>query len=256
MPRTRKQARKTSVTDKDMRLAEYQKSYKHAIKTFEADVKTSMAVLESILKTSRKLISREVGNRLYEDVVKESIKLEETPTVDASITSTCDSELESTEVHSSTLRGSFDAPGSTFSSEVPDADALSDRTNKHISFATLPPPTANKNWKTPAVNHSDNSVSVVTPKVKPGTCATVLRVPVQGEKVLSMRGSPILVTTQIGQNVANLNVPLPDGRILSILPEPVLELYEDMEIDAVTRHNLLTLQGHINSFLTLTSKRK
>ncbi|KAJ8866652.1 hypothetical protein PR048_032513 [Dryococelus australis] len=74
MPRTRKQASKIPeerAKGSGLNAESFNKSYKNALRTYEADVKLSMLMVQSILKMYRNLISPEIGNRLYEDVVKE-----------------------------------------------------------------------------------------------------------------------------------------------------------------------------------------
>lgn len=108
------------------------------------------------------------------------------------------------------------------------------------------------NFKTPAVPKSATHMyDVVTPKIKPNTPLNVLRRPRQGEMVLSMQGSPLLVSAVIEEKTANVNVPLSDGNMLSLLPEEGLRVSHIPALDAETMHQLETLKKHIEKVIAL-----
>ncbi|XP_012253594.2 borealin [Athalia rosae] len=111
--------------------------------------------------------------------------------------------------------------------------------------------TAVKNkFKTPAMSKTRlNEYALVTPKVKPNTPLSVMRRPRQGEMALSMQGSPLLVTSVVNENVANVNVPLDNGRVLSLLPNDGLRLSYLPEFDDETRRQLLTLKQHLDKVI-------
>ena len=105
-------------------------------------------------------------------------------------------------------------------------------------------------FKTPALlNPSRHEYSLVTPKIKPNTPLNVLRRPRQGEMALSMQGSPLLVST-IQEDTANINVPLRNGDILSLLPNDGLRMSNIPTLDPETMRQLKTLKSHIEKVIS------
>ncbi|KAI5635316.1 cell division cycle-associated protein 8 domain-containing protein [Phthorimaea operculella] len=78
-------------------------------------------------------------------------------------------------------------------------------------------------YRTPAYNkNASTAYPAITPKVAPHTPLTVLRQPRQGEMVVSMTGSPVMVPTYSTMNQdqkANCNILLNDGTMLSLQPK-------------------------------------
>lgn len=107
------------------------------------------------------------------------------------------------------------------------------------------------NFKTPAAKHDRTMYDVVTPKVKPNTPLNVLRRPRQGEMVLSMQGSPLLVSAVVEEKTANINVPLADGNVISLLPREGLRLSHVPPLDPETMDQLQTLKNHIEKVMAL-----
>ncbi|XP_020294814.1 borealin [Pseudomyrmex gracilis] len=107
------------------------------------------------------------------------------------------------------------------------------------------------NFKTPAAKHDHTMYDVVTPKVKPNTPLNVLRRPRQGEMVLSMQGSPLLVSAVVEEKTANINVPLADGNVMSLLPREGLRLSHIPALDPETMDQLQTLKNHIEKVMAL-----
>lgn len=101
-------------------------------------------------------------------------------------------------------------------------------------------------YKTPALKNNASCYSVVTPKIKPNTPLNLLRRPRNGEVVLSMQGSPLLVSSDVQQRVPNINVPLNNGNVISLLPNAGLRLSHVPDLDAETMQQLKTLKGHID----------
>ncbi|CAG2064270.1 unnamed protein product [Timema podura] len=101
-----------------------------------------------------------------------------------------------------------------------------------------------------------NGLSVVTPKVQANASSTLLRYPRQGEMAISMSGSPLLVTSIINDRTANVSVPLLDGRVISILPQPNLQPYEVPEMSEETEGHLETLKMNINTLLNAYKSSK
>lgn len=106
-------------------------------------------------------------------------------------------------------------------------------------------------FKTPATKHDHSVYDVVTPKVKPNTPLNILRRPRQGEMVLSMQGSPLLVSAVVEENTANINVPLANGAVMSLLPREGLRLSHLPPLDSETMEQLRTLNHHLEKVMTM-----
>lgn len=107
-------------------------------------------------------------------------------------------------------------------------------------------------FKTPAIPKSTaNTYDIVTPKIKPNTPLNVLRRPRQGEMVLSMQGSPLLVSAVVEEKTANINVPLANGNVISLLPQEGLRMSNIPQLDPETMHQLETLKNHIEKVIAL-----
>ncbi|KAL0130802.1 hypothetical protein PUN28_002424 [Cardiocondyla obscurior] len=107
------------------------------------------------------------------------------------------------------------------------------------------------NQMTPCLKVPNNVYNVVTPKVKPNTPLNVLRRPRQGEMVLSMQGSPLLVSAVVEEKTANINVPLANGNVMSLLPQEGLRMSNIPPLDSETMHQLETLKSHIEKVISL-----
>jgi len=106
------------------------------------------------------------------------------------------------------------------------------------------------NFKTPAMlKSSANMYDLVTPKIKPNTPLNVLRRPRQGEMVLSMQGSPLLISAVVEEKIANINVPLANGNVMSLLPQEGLRMSNIPPLDSETMHQLATLKNHIEKVI-------
>lgn len=106
------------------------------------------------------------------------------------------------------------------------------------------------NFKTPApLKSSSNVYDVVTPKIAPNTPLNVLRRPRQGEMVLSMQGSPLLVSAVVEEKIANINVPLGNGNVMSLLPQEGLRMSTIPPLDSETMQQLETLKNHIEKVI-------
>lgn len=106
------------------------------------------------------------------------------------------------------------------------------------------------NFKTPAMlKPPPNMYNVVTPKIKPNTPLNVLRRPRQGEMVLSMQGSPLLVSAVVEEKTANINVPLANGNVMSLLPQEGLRMSNIPPLDPETMLQLETLKNHIEKVI-------
>ncbi|XP_076240755.1 borealin-related [Calliopsis andreniformis] len=106
-------------------------------------------------------------------------------------------------------------------------------------------------YKTPAASKlMNNEYGLVTPKIKPNTPLNVLRRPRQGEMVLSMQGSPLLVSAVIQEDTANINVPLRNGNVISLLPKDGLRISNIPSLDPETMRQLETLKSHIEKVIS------
>nr|CAI5825690.1 unnamed protein product [Callosobruchus analis] len=77
------------------------------------------------------------------------------------------------------------------------------------------------NHSTPMNNPtiSRNEIGTITPKCNIKQPQLILRRPRGGEVAFSQEGSPLMPGAYVGDNVVNLNIPLDDGRVISLLPE-------------------------------------
>lgn len=101
-------------------------------------------------------------------------------------------------------------------------------------------------YMTPAASKSKTVYDCVTPKIKPNSALNMLRRPKDGETVLSMQGSPLLVSATLSEKTANLNVPVGNGNIISFLPNDGLRLSCMPQLDQETMEQLKTLKGHLD----------
>ncbi|XP_065201160.1 borealin [Planococcus citri] len=108
------------------------------------------------------------------------------------------------------------------------------------------PPSASK-LKTPC-NREMPAIPLVTPKVNPNIPLSVLRRPRQGEFAMSISGSPLMVSSVTYDDVVSVNVPLPDGRVLSILPTEGMHA-TNLDLDDETRKQLRRLQSNLSKCL-------
>lgn len=107
-------------------------------------------------------------------------------------------------------------------------------------------------FKTPGpLKPGSNTFDPVTPKIKPNTPLNVLRRPRQGEMVLSMQGSPLLVSAIVQEDIANINVPLSNGNVMSLLPNAGLRMSHIPALDSETVKQLETLKNHIEKVISI-----
>ena len=90
---------------------------------------------------------------------------------------------------------------------------------------------------------------VITPKIRLNSAVNVLRKPKDGEMVFSTQGSPLLVSTTVNDRTANINVPLRNGNIVSLLPFNETSLSDNLHLDDETKHQLKILQSHLAKVL-------
>lgn len=91
--------------------------------------------------------------------------------------------------------------------------------------------------------------------MKPNTPQVVLRRPKQGEMAVSMQGSPLLVSGVVNDNVANVNIPLADGRMISIQPQRGLRPSQLPSFDLDTRRQIEALRDNLNKVCALAAAR-
>ncbi|KAF9410006.1 hypothetical protein HW555_010786 [Spodoptera exigua] len=138
------------------------------------------------------------------------------------------------------------------------------------SCRKLAPPTANKTvqrrrsrsvYRTPAYNkNSAVNYPAITPKVTPQTPLTVLRQPRQGEMVVSMSGSPVMVPscyTMKPDEMANCNILLQDGTMLSLQPKQLRQSQAYIPfslMDSNVLNQLKTLKDNLDKVVKLGEK--
>ncbi|KAL3288905.1 hypothetical protein HHI36_003350 [Cryptolaemus montrouzieri] len=100
-------------------------------------------------------------------------------------------------------------------------------------------------FRTPLNTKTMDSFAMVTPKVKPNTPQIVLRRAQIGEMAISLQGSPILTTPALETN-ANVNIPLPDGRMINIQPIHGLRRSQIPTLDPEVQRQLRTLKENLD----------
>lgn len=101
--------------------------------------------------------------------------------------------------------------------------------------------------KTPTCKPVNNFV--ITPKIRLNSAINILRKPKDGEMVFSTQGSPLLVSTTVNDRTANINVPLKNGNIVSLLPFNETSLTDNLYLDDETKLQLKILHSHLTKVL-------
>ncbi|XP_038218523.1 uncharacterized protein LOC119837096 isoform X1 [Zerene cesonia] len=116
-------------------------------------------------------------------------------------------------------------------------------------------------YKTPAYNKNALvNYPAITPKVTPHTPLTVLRQPRQGEMVVSMSGSPVMVPTcytMKPDEKANCNILLQDGTMLSLQPKQLRQSQAYIPFSLMDNNVLLqlkTLKENLDKVVKLGEK--
>lgn len=89
-------------------------------------------------------------------------------------------------------------------------------------------------------------------QVKPNTPQVILRRPKEGEMAISMQGSPLMVNTIVSRE-ANVNIPLEDGRTISIQPQHGLRMSQLPNIDLSIRRQIEVLRDNLIKVCELTN---
>lgn len=123
------------------------------------------------------------------------------------------------------------------------------KTARRSRSATRATKTVNR-FKTPLNKQTkENSYGLITPKAKPHTPQVILRRPAQGEVAWSLQGSPLMTWPMPPATEANVNIPLPDGRIISVLPNRGLRPSVIPEVDPNIREQLKALRENLAKML-------
>ncbi|KAL0861264.1 hypothetical protein ABMA27_008825 [Loxostege sticticalis] len=116
-------------------------------------------------------------------------------------------------------------------------------------------------YRTPAYNKNATlNYPAITPKVTPQTPLTVLRQPRQGEMVVSMSGSPVMVPTCYAlqpEEKANCNILLQDGTMLSLQPKQLRQSQAYIPfalMDSTVLSQLKTLKDNLDKVVRLGEK--
>jgi borealin len=84
--------------------------------------------------------------------------------------------------------------------------------------------------QTPAIKSKFASApSLITPKVAPNAPLSMVRHPRQGELAVSLSGSPLMVTSTLCEQNANVNLRLADGRVCIFWHHSETHLKENVE---------------------------
>ncbi|XP_018576837.1 uncharacterized protein LOC108915323 isoform X2 [Anoplophora glabripennis] len=132
----------------------------------------------------------------------------------------------------------------------------STRKTRSLSRTNTLKPSATTSYKTPMNKVTPpNTYGVVTPKCKPNTPQILLRRPKNGEVALSMQGSPLYTASVVTENMANINIPLLDGRLLTLQPQRGLRVSQIPQFDPETLRQLETLRENLSKVCAATSVR-
>ncbi|RVE53448.1 hypothetical protein evm_001818 [Chilo suppressalis] len=134
-----------------------------------------------------------------------------------------------------------------------------------------PPPPASRTtqrrrsrsvYRTPAYNKNALvNYPAITPKCAPHTPLTVLRQPRQGEMVVSMSGSPVMVPSfnnMQPEEKANCNIMLQDGTMLSLQPKQLRQSQAYIPFSLMGSNvleQLKTLKENLDKVVTLGEKQ-
>lgn len=89
----------------------------------------------------------------------------------------------------------------------------------------------------------------ITPKVNPLSPPAMLRLPLQGEFAVSAAGSPLQVSCA-NNDTASVNIPLKNGKVMSVLPQPGLNTKAiHKHLEPSVKQQLVTLQNAISKIL-------
>lgn len=91
--------------------------------------------------------------------------------------------------------------------------------------------------------------------MKPNTPQVLLRRPKQGEVAMSMQGSPLFTGSVVADTMANVNIPLIDGRMLSIQPQRGLRMSQIPDLDAETKRQLEALRDNLTKVCAVADRR-
>uniref|UniRef100_A0A1B6MNW3 Borealin C-terminal domain-containing protein n=2 Tax=Graphocephala atropunctata TaxID=36148 RepID=A0A1B6MNW3_9HEMI len=86
--------------------------------------------------------------------------------------------------------------------------------------------------------------ATIKPKIRDSPI-TVMRRPIPGEIAVSMNGSPLMVGATSQDDFPTVNVPMEDGRVVSIMPEAGAQPDDLPYFDEATKGYLKTLQRHL-----------
>ncbi|KPJ09814.1 hypothetical protein RR48_03418 [Papilio machaon] len=115
-------------------------------------------------------------------------------------------------------------------------------------------------YRTPMYNKNPMNYPAITPKVAPHTSLTVLRQPRQGEMVVSMSGSPVLVPSVYSMQKdekASCNIMLNDGTMLSLQPRQLRQSQAFIPfslMDSQVLSQLKTLKDNLVKMVELGEK--
>jgi len=91
-----------------------------------------------------------------------------------------------------------------------------------------------------------DDIGAITPKCKPNTPQMLVRRPKLGEMAWSIEGSPLLTTHTIAtETVPNINIPLPDGNLMSLLPAQGVRMSQIPDFEPDTRRQLEILRDNL-----------
>uniref|UniRef100_A0A1B6CSM4 Borealin C-terminal domain-containing protein n=1 Tax=Clastoptera arizonana TaxID=38151 RepID=A0A1B6CSM4_9HEMI len=128
------------------------------------------------------------------------------------------------------------------------SDHLFKKPSSNRPKRTLNKPLSSTKFKTPnpaSQLRPNFSALTITPKINPNTPLNIMRRPKQGEVAVSMTGSPLLVSNIAHDELPHVTVPISDGRVFSIMPNPGVAPENFPTLDEQTKQYLKTLQEHL-----------
>ncbi|XP_013137983.1 PREDICTED: uncharacterized protein LOC106102913 isoform X2 [Papilio polytes] len=151
-----------------------------------------------------------------------------------------------------------DGPPSTLARKTARRSRSADASRAHTASKTQS--RSRSVYRTPMYNKNPNNYPAITPKVAPHTPLTVLRQPRQGEMVVSMSGSPVLVPSVYAMQQdekASCNIMLKDGTMLSLQPRQLRQSQAFIPFSLMDSHllsQLKTLKDNLVKVVELGEK--
>ncbi|KRT80432.1 hypothetical protein AMK59_8410 [Oryctes borbonicus] len=242
-------------------LKEFDYNCKNHMEAVDAECENVLHEIELMTKRCKALILPNIGNTTLEDLPR--VLSESTHFITVSDSTTHSNILELT----NTLRTAKSKrakrcvsvtgdEGGSRTSRAKSKQTKVVRPSRSLSRSKIPQNLVlYDSVKTPANKAPNNDYGFVIPKVKPNTPQVILRRPKEGEMAISMQGSPLMVNTIVSRE-ANVNIPLGDGRTISIQPQHGLRMSQLPTIDSSIRRQIEVLRDNLIKVCQLSTTGK